>query len=641
MTVKTPSEQEKKWAAQVVADQRRIYQEFVRTTHQLRRMRALRLSGRAPRAFQSLIGRGVRVPMSWSLVQTVVGMVAKNQPHFKRVPRNARDKDASARLTRAAWPLIETYSRIAKRPLYYQMVDQIAGDGRVVTKLSRTPIEGYPGRDGGETDKAYNKRVEDFLAEEGRRTVPLRLSLVDPTTFWPSREEFESSYVVESGRRPLLATMRSLGLKFGVNNKIETVPADPVGKTMTELEIPAGLSPTASVDAIWTEESAYVSLNGEWLKFDNELGFIPFSWRFGQTTSINDPMLESNSIIFPFAGVEPWLNTLMSVLLAWSILGGTPILAVNTQPHPNLPPGSETAPADIPLGKMINPGVGKTLQFIQPPPVGREVIEAIQLLMSIYEKAGITSMARGVIGTRTPGLTFGAALEAAGDMFAPLVAGMQGILEDIVSMTFRGVERLGVPMWVTGYSLEAMNSRKVLAPYKIDPADIDGYYDVHCELKLTNLQDLISRGMHGAFMKGHKLWSWEHAAEFSGSEDPPMERLDILKDDIRNSPLYQEQALRAALGDDPALKEVVEMADAAGMPLVQLLAQGRTGLQQQVQQQQGSPGQDQAGTGGGGNTVYGGGQQPRGGPAPMAGGRVKGSPRRPTGPRKVKQGQQF
>jgi hypothetical protein len=645
MAVKTPTPAEKRWAETVAQEQRRTYAEFVRTAHQLRRMRALRLSGRAPRAFQSLIGRGVRVPMSWSLVQTVVGMIVKNQPTFRRIPRGPKDRDSAAMLARSAWPLIETYSRIAKKPLYYLMADSLAGDGRAVVKLSRKPIEGYPQREAGQTDKAYNKSVEDFLSEEGRRTVPLRVSLVDPTTFWPSREEFESSYVVESGRRPLIATMRNLGLKYGVNKKLEPVSFDPVGRTMTEWEVPAGAGMTTTVDAVWTDNEAFISIGGEWLKFDNEFGFIPFGWRFGQVTSINDPMLESSSIIFPFAGVEPWLNTLMSVLLAWSILGGTPILAVHTQPNANLPPGSETAPADIPLGKMINPGVGKQLQFIQPPPVGREVIEAIQLLMSIYEKAGITSMARGIIGTRTAGSAFGGALEAAGDMFAPIVGGLQGILEDTVSMTYRAVDRLGTPMWVTGYSLEEGNGRKALSPYKIDPKDIDGYHDIHCQLKLSNMQDLISRGMHAAFMKGHKLWSWDHASEFSGSDDPPVERLEILKDDIRGSPLYQEQALRAALQDDPAMAQVVQAADAAGMPLVQLMQQGRAGLQAQM-----AEAEDQAASGGGGRrsgggkdrTVYKGGQQPRGGPSPQGGGREQGSPRRPTGPRKgTPQGQQF
>ncbi|HLA81736.1 MAG TPA: hypothetical protein VJP78_09010, partial [Thermoleophilia bacterium] len=80
VSTRVASEVEKRWVDQVVRDQKRVYQEWVKTAHHLRRMRALRLSGRTPRAFQAVIGRGVRVPMSWALVQTVVGMIAKNKP---------------------------------------------------------------------------------------------------------------------------------------------------------------------------------------------------------------------------------------------------------------------------------------------------------------------------------------------------------------------------------------------------------------------------------------------------------------------------------------------------------------------------------------------------------------------------------
>lgn len=624
------SDFEKKWVDQVVRDQRRIYQEWVKTAHHLRRMRALRLSGRTPRAFQAIVGRGVRVPMSWALVQTVVGMIAKNKPAFKRIPVDEADKERAMRLQTSAWPLIETYSRMAKKPLYYLAVDQLAGDGRAVAKLHRRVLEGYPVRAEGIDDKTYNKQVEDYLNDN--RQEPFRVSLVDPTTFWPSREEFDASYVVESGRKPLLSTLKGLGLKFGTNNDL--VPA-PLGSTIQELEIPGGMSPTSMVNVVTTDNEIFVDIDGHTMRFPNELGFINYSWRGGQVSSINDPMLEATSVIFPFAGVEPWLNTLMSVLLSWSILGGTPILAVHTSVDgAAVRVGDETPPADIPLGKMVSPGAGKTLQFVQPPPVGREVLEAIEMLMSIYEKAGITSMRRGFIGTRTPGLTFGSALEAAGDMFAPLVAGAEGILEDIVTMTWRACDELDIPMWVTGHGLvPASGSRKkVLAPWKIDPKDIHGYYDLHCELKLSNLQDTINRGMHGAFMKQHGLWSKDRSMEWGGVEDPSEEDIQIFKDKLKESPLYQEQVLRQALAEDPTLGPIVEQAEASGVSLIQLLQQGTTAMQAA-----GAP----AGAGGGGSAEPAGEGQIRGMPAPSGGGRSKGQPRRPTGPRQTKQGQQF
>ena len=188
-----------------------------------------------------------------------------------------------------------------------------------------------------------------------------------------------------------------------------------------------------------------------------------------------------------------------------------------------------------------------------------------------------------------------------------------------------------MPMWVTGHGLVPVGTsrKKVLAPWKIDPKDIGGYYDLHCELKLSNLQDTINRGMHGAFMKQHKLFSKDRAMEWGGVEDPTQESIEIFKDTLKESPLYQEQALKMALSEDPVLGQVVEQAEASGISLLQLLQQGTSAMQAA-----GAP----AGGGGGSEPAEG---QIRGMPAPSGGGRAKGAPRRPTGPRRTKQGQQF
>ena len=82
------SEVEKTWVEETIKEQKRVYQELFTTLLHLRRMRSLKLTGKTPRAFQALLGKGVRVPMSWALVQTVVGLIAKNTPVFHRVQRN-------------------------------------------------------------------------------------------------------------------------------------------------------------------------------------------------------------------------------------------------------------------------------------------------------------------------------------------------------------------------------------------------------------------------------------------------------------------------------------------------------------------------------------------------------------------------
>lgn len=630
MQLKSVTPVEKTWVEETIKDQTRVYREAKDNMLLLRKQRALRLTGKTPRAFQSLLGKGVRVPMSWALVQTVTGMIAKNDPKFRRIPRGERDKEASQRIQNLAWPLIQTYSKLAREDLFYQLVDQLAGDGRAVVKLRRSVMEGYPVREQGQSDKEYNRKVEDYL-ENARSDSALRITRIDPMTFMPSRETYDTSSVVESGKRPIKQVMRRLGLKFGVNNSLEPVT---IGDTLPDLLVPSGMSPNEFYDEVWTPDEVYIRIgNQDVMKAENEFGFIPYRWRYGQTTSIPDPMLEGTSVVFPFAGIEPWLNTLMSVVVAWSVLGGTPILQ-NISASNQETPGTDLAMADLPLGKMVKPAAGRRLEFVVPPPVGREVIEAIQLLLSIYEKAGITSMARGFIGTRTAGTAYDSALEQAGAMFTPLVRGVEGILEDIVELTLRGTEKIGIPMWITGYALEPQkgSSRKELAAFRLTPKDIGGYYDIHCELKLSNLQDTISRGMHAAMMKAHGLWSEDTAVEFSGRDDPEAERLAKLKDKIRNSPLFQEQVLRPAMTQDPQMAQVVEEAEAQGVTLIDLLMQGTAAARGTTQGSTGASSEED---------TYGGAPQPRGGRAPRGGGRVAGAAKRPGGTRKTTPGERF
>lgn len=614
--------QEEKLVQDTVVAQRKVYQEYITVTKHLRRIRALRLDTRTPRAFQRIIGKGVRAPLAWSIVQTINGMVAKSPPMFTRTPLNSGQKDRAARLASTCWPLLQTYSRMAHKDLFYGMADQLAGDGKGVVKLQRKMMKEYPDReqfktDGGYDDVAYNQACRVFLSQPEHN--PLRISLTDPTTFWPDRA-FEPTYVVEAGNRPLLSTLKALGLKMGVNNTIlEDVPQ---GGTVSEEMLPSGFSPTARIEELWTEDFCYFQIDGKVLKFKNEFGFIPYAWRAGMSTSIPDPVMESVSAVFPFYDLEPHLNTLLTSIVSWSILGGMPTAIIETAPNAGVAPGQEVPPSDIPLGQMVQLAPGRKFYYAAPPPIGDSVVQAVNMILSFYERAGVTQAARGIIGSRTPGLTFSSALEAASDMLLPITHSLEGLCEDITRMTWKAVEKLNMPLYVTGEELIEGTGRRQLSQHRITPSLIGKYYDIHCEIRPSSTQDSVQKGMHAAFMNQHQMWSQERAMNYSGVENPTAERLELLKDKIRNTPLYQQMAMKAALSDDPEAQQMVADAEAQGEDLLGLLEEG------------------DAGGGGGENGSLPGGQI-RGLPARAGGGREAGSARRPTGPRPVSQGSQF
>lgn len=594
---------------------RSYYQEQFKTMHYIRRMRFMRLRGNAPRPFQRLMGRGLQSPFSYRLVQTATSMLGKERPKFTRIPLNTTSvaKESAARLQNAADPMLQELERVARRPLFWQFLDQALGDGRAVMKTVREVWTGFPQPRDGENEKDYNKRVGDFIMKAN--THPIRSRLVDPMNFLVPPYEYEMPYAIEQGRRPLLAVLNKLEHGFGVNNNLEYNPntlAHPV------LELPRGINTSEDVEEFWTDEFCYIRIAGsKVLKFENEIGAIPYTHTMGEVSSLNDPALMSLSILYPYQGIEPWLNTLMTTMAAWSVIGGTPIMYTSRRPYQGAPPPGDMGLSEIPLGRRIDLGTGGEVGFVQPPPVGREVLEFMNTLVSFLDRAGITPLASGIMGNRTPGTAFSAAIEAATGKLKVVKDNVEFGIADWVKLCWKVVESIGKPINVTGVGLtqSIVGKRMQKARYTIDPKDIDGYYDLSCELTVSSLQDEISKGMHAVYMKTHGLWDRDRAMRFAGADDPREEWKGTIRDRIEDSPFVIGQIMQEAIKEDPELERRAAELQEQGVDVVGLL----TGDQQAV---------EQMANGGGGGAV-----PPGSRPAPAGGGRGRGSPKRPGGNR--------
>lgn len=589
-------------------------QEYERKVHALRKLRFMKGRTAAPKPFQRVLAGGLRSPMSYRLVQTVVGMICRERPQYKRIPLDKDDRDAASRLQASADPLIQDLERLARKPLYWHFEDALVADGRAVMKGYRDAWTGFPQPHDDEEDEDYNRRVAAFVMAGSSH--PLRMRVIDTLQFKVPQTDYEPPYVLETGKRPILGVMDSFGLKFGTNNKLVTHDG---ATAFHSLELPSGIGPTMDVEELWMNDCVYVRIGGDVYKADNDLGFIPYEWTSGETSSHPDLALQNLSILYPFAGIEPWLNTMLTVLASWGIIGGTPILWTSRK----LPPGSgsvpDTAPnlSEIPLGKRIDLGVGGEIGFVQPPPVGREVLEFIQFLVQFLDRAGLPEVAYGAVGTRTPGTAFQGALEQALSKVNPIVSSSERAWASIVQMQWRMVEAMGKPMIVTGTgpSPSDLFKRKRLGRFVIDPKDIHGYYDLHAKIAVGNTQDAISKGMHAKFMRDSKLWSRDRAMEFSGVEDPWEEFKTISRDTLEESPLIQQITLMEALKQEPEIAARAGELEAQGVDILGMLTAAVQG-----------------GSGGGSPAPAG------GAPAPKRGGKPTGSPKRPGGPRQNTQG---
>lgn len=564
-----------------VQEQRRIYQEMVTVTKQIRKVRALRIQTRTPKTFQKLVGWGVRNPLPWSLVQTINGMIAKGTPLFSRLPLDANDpdqRDLANQLAASAWPLIQTYGRMHKKDYFYMACDQLAGDGIAAFKMRRQTLRGYPDSPSLEANQKewgdYNAMVAEYMANP-RSPNPFSISQVDSATFFPDRAE-EPEYVVEYGYKPLAPTLAALGLKMDKNGKpVEMSDEEalsnalnhndvPRGQMFSEQMQPSGLGNNLVVSEVWTADNCYVQIGGNVFKYENEFGMLPYAWRLGMTTSIPDPALERVSTVFPFFALDPYINTVLTGLLAWGIMASMPVAVITQQATAGNVGDSTQANVDIPLGQMIRLAPGQDFDFKVPPNMGTEAVNVLNMMLSFYDRAGVTSMARGNIGTRTPGSTFGAALEAAGDMVGPIKESLAGICTDIVQMSWKAATQFNVPLNITGYSLAATGAKSDRTRIQVTPEMIDKYYDLDCELQAFSDQELMARGQYAALMIDKKIWSWERGAKYAGVQNPETERKQIFMDTVRNSPEYMQLAITGAISEDPIAAQAMQIAMMAG-----------------------------------------------------------------------------
>lgn len=595
--------------------------EFERRLHHLRKLRFMKLKSNAPKAFQRVLSGGVKSPLSYRLVQTAVGMICKERPRYRRLAIDKDDRDGASRLQSSADPLMQDLERLARKPLYWHYVDALVADGRSVVKHYRDAWTGFPVQDEAEEDKFYNKRVADFIMSGASH--PLRMRTVDNLNFKVPPVDYEPPFVLEGGARPTMGVMESFGLKFGTNSRFETLP-DATAFHM--LETPSGTPPTVDVEELWFDDVVYVRIAGQVFKADNDLGFKPYVWSSGETSSHPDVSLQNLSILYPFAGIEPWLNTMLSVLASWGIIGGTPILYTSRK----LPPGAGGVPdaqptlSDIPLGKRIDLGIGGEIGFVQPPPVGREVLEFIQFLVQFLDRAGLPEVAYGALGARTPGTAFQGALEQALAKVNPIVTSAERIAAENVQMQWRIIESLDKPIVVTGMGIQPKDlfKRNKLGRFAISPKDIHGYYDLHAKMSVGNTQDAISRGMHGAFMRDKKLWTRDRAMEYAGVDDPWDEYKGIMRDSLEESPLIQQIALMEALKQEPEIAARAQELEGQGIDIMSMLMGGAM----------------QGGAVPGAPSGLGMPQPAGSAPAPARGGKPTGSPKRPGGARQNRQG---
>jgi len=563
------------WAQKYVIDTKANFTEAKALMHGLRQLRFMRTSARPSKPYQRLVAKNVHAPLAYALGQTATGSIARSRPTWLVSPRTDSPDDVklAEALSVSGDLLFQTYERFSRKPLYWKFLDQCVCDGMGIWKFARTPWANYPLRENYNEDDEYNTAVDKFL--EDRPPIPLRARLVDPLTFFPPTNEWASPVIMESALRPARETFHALRLQGTSSTNVVRVPE---GTPYDFREPPPAAGTFMEVSEIWSESEVIFVLGAPFSQvfaFENDpsifAGKLPYSWASGEVSGLDDPAVSNLSVLFPLMYLQPWMDTLLAMMVAWAAIGANPTAWTSRDVGAGVQePGVKVT--DFQPGKVYSLGTGGKMGFLEPPSIGREAIRLLEMFINLSDRVGLAPIVSGIIGTRTPGLTQSAAMEAAISKLSPVVDNAEFCLAEALKLSFHAIENvIQKPVWVSGWQFEEATQTKRKGAHRISPADVRGHYDISCSLKVDTLQDVIAKGTHAAFMNNAELWGRRRSMQFSGVTNVSEEEDSLLKDRVASLPVVQAFLATIATQNDPILSAFAAFLAQSGLAPEQLL----------------------------------------------------------------------
>jgi hypothetical protein len=590
----------------LVSDRKNLHETRIQLIHGLRRLRFMRNEIKPPKQIQKLIGKqAISAPLAFRHVQTVVGAIAKNRPTPMMLMRDPADIERMGRGQKFFDFCLQQMERIAQKQLYWKWVDNVVADGLGFWKITRHAWQDYPEPKEDETDEAYLKRVDDFLYS--RPPLPFRLRVVEPHTVFFPTYEWEPKDMLEISTRSLRDALTELRIA-PVNGSLSTMRLLEVGEPFPRDEVPNIQRSSVEVSEFWSEDKVAFGLLGQWFEMDNPYnGKIPYVKTGGATTGSSDPALEHISTLYPFQRLQPWLDMMVTSLIAWSMTVTNPIVYTTRKPGMGVTGTTETAIQEIPWGKHMDLGLGGEIGTMAVPDVGQSVKGSIELITEMLDRSSLSPAASGFMGTRTAGLAIASAVENSLAMFSTTVDNMKIGMSELYKLISRFIdEDIGVNVYATGFNItEGKGKRQQVGTIQWGPEDVNATLDILCDIKKEGLQDLIAKGTHAAFMRDKGLWDEEMSMLFAGVEDVDRVRKNKLKDMARQHPIVQQYLAMAAVSEEPPLAMLYQQA--MGMGDTGQSTGGETPVE----------GQEGASSGGGGAPAA-------QGPSPKRGGTPKG-----------------
>ncbi len=442
----------------------------------LRKQRFLRLKPKPPEAYQEYLGDGGRVPITFRLGETVVGAVAGTEK--ARFFASSPDIELQQRATAWAQLQLDVQERVSQAALYYRYWDSLINDGMAALKTQRSPWTDFPDKLEEETDEAYNARVESFL--QAVPPVPYRTRVVDPATFYPPRSEWGRVYAAEIGLRPTEETLRILGLQSTSRGNLRIVnPIDePTPIHMHGLR----MGPRIQVEELWTETDLFVRVHGSVFQYENEMGRLPYEWTSGAAIAFSDPTLQALSVHYPLQYLEPWINQMLSTLVAQGQHTSTPTPITTHQATGTAPSQAETTITDFQAGRHHDLPPGADFKW-EVAPLDAGAINLFNAMVQLAERFTLSPIPQ-FAGTRTPGVVLSAVAERVMSVLKPRVDMARTTWSNqMKSYLYLVRDVVKAPVSVSGLVFEEKTGRSSMATTTIRPSEVKKISDIATEIK--------------------------------------------------------------------------------------------------------------------------------------------------------------
>lgn len=550
-----------KYINDLVADRKQYYNGLHKEIGTNRDLRYGEYKIEVPENYKSTT-QVIRTPIVADMIMRIVSMLTLEEPERKCAPYNGTEKaqrnsSLRERWTKAAWRRMEAQSG---RPIWRMAMDAAVADGLGVIKVihDKDAWLDYPKRKRREDGGDYNDRADAW-----KKTAPFPIFAtdLDPLCYFPSKNGYKLTEVVEINKRPLKPAMQAFNVKpLGDNGWQKMEPGEP----FPDDESLGHLAESVEVVEYWNDKEVVYLLDGKIAdRRPHYYGRPPYFEVPGHISSSRDPRKAYLSVIEPFKHLIPALETLLTMKTNWAYLAAWPNMVVQNQSaFLNALPEDDNEPTKV---LDISPGtiLRGDIRFMEPPGVGRDLDAMIDILRAMIERAGLAAVMYGQSGSSASGYLTNQLMTAAQLIYRPLLRNAETADEDMTRHIWRILEKYYPkdPVFVWGSEDRVGKSQSWLS---MSGSDVNGYYAVETRIKPVLPMDEIMQADAATRWVSQGMVSKKYALEKYFNVPAPEEMADEIA--VEQYLMMPEVARRIA--EDAARKAGVlqEQPQAPQMP---------------------------------------------------------------------------